>query len=162
VSVHLVGAAERLEEGRKAVSGHRRYEQGDRHGGSNQEPADLRERQEMLASPGKDGDQDEGHQERPREVEFKRGPQEKAHKEKAQEEEARSRRYEVCREGRHELEETDEEEAAQEEKVGWVVDVGGEIEGPGTREEPSIGDPGGDQGKAPRKVVAEEDEPREG
>src|SRR5262249_24362884 len=81
---------------------------------------------------------------------------------KAHEEEARSRRQQVSREGRHELEETHEEEAAQEQKVGWVVDVRGEVEGPGTREKPHIGHPGGDQGKTPREITGEEDEPGEG
>src|SRR5262249_14457250 len=107
----------------------------------------------MLASPGDDGHQDKGQQERPREMDLKRGRQREA-----QEEEARSRRYQVCRERRHELEKTHEEQAAQEEKGGWGEDVGGEIERPRTREEPSVGDPGRDQGEAPRKGVAEEDE----
>ena len=81
--VHLVGAGDRLEEGREALFGYRRHEQEDGHGGSRQEPGDVPERQEMLTCPGQDGHQEEGQQERPREMDLKRGRQGEAQEEEA-------------------------------------------------------------------------------
>src|SRR5262249_58270770 len=90
---------------------------------SHQEPADLGKREEMRASPDNEDRHEERQQERPREVELRRGRHGESH-----EKEACSRRDQVAREGRHEREETHEEEAAEGEQVGLVVDVGGEIE----------------------------------
>jgi hypothetical protein len=48
----------------------------------------------MLTGPGEDRHEEEGQQERPREMDLKRGRQGEA-----EEKEARPRRYQVCREG---------------------------------------------------------------